>query len=171
MCWATSTVATSQVSCLICSNIPDAFRSLCRPALGRSDHNVIHLVPKYRQLVKCEKPRTHSVQVWDHDNSETLRWCFDCTDWQVFLDGCFDNVDDIADTVTSYIQFCEQMVIQTKTVRMFPNNKPRFTKELKGILNEKKHAFRNGDCTLLRGLNKEFGSKLKLAKPQYKDKS
>ena len=63
------------------------------------------------------------------------------------------------------------MVIQTKTVRIFPNNKPRFTKELKGILNEKKHAFLNGDCTLVRGLNKEFGSKLKLAKPQYKDKS
>ena len=94
------------------SNILDAFRALCRPALGRSDHNVIHLVPKYRQLVKREKPRTHSVRVWDHDNSETLRGCFDCTDWQVFLDGCSDNVDDIADTVTSYIQFCEQMVIK-----------------------------------------------------------
>ena len=96
--------------------------------------------------------------------------CFDCTDWQIFLDGCSDNVDDIADTVTSYIQFYEQMVIQTKTVRMFPNNKPWITKQLKGILNEKKHAFQNGDCTSVRWLNKEFRSKLKLAKLQYKDK-
>ena len=62
------------------------------------------------------------------------------------------------------------MVIQTKTVRIFPNNKPWITKELKGsILNEKKHAFLNGDCTLVRGINKEFRSKLKLAKLQYKD--
>ena len=50
------------------------------------------------------------------------------------------------------------MVIQTKTVRIFLNNKPWITKELKGILNEKKHAFLNGDCTSVRGLNKEFRS-------------
>ena len=88
--------------------------------------------------MKREKARTHSVRVWDHDNSETLRRCFDCTDWQVFYDGCFDNVDEIANTVVSYVQFCKQNVIQTKTVRIFPNNKPWITKELKGIPNEKK---------------------------------
>ena len=77
------------------SNIPYAFRALCRPALGQLNHNVIHLVPKYRQRVNHEKQRH-----W-----ETLRGCFDCTDWQVFYDGCSDNDDEIADTVTSYIQF------------------------------------------------------------------
>ena len=49
----------------LCYNIPDAFRALCRPALGRWDHNVIHLVPRYRQLVKREQPRTHKVRIWD----------------------------------------------------------------------------------------------------------
>ena len=95
--------------------------------------------------MKHEKHRTHNVRIWDHDHSETLRGCFDCqcTDWQVFYDGCSDNDDEIADTVTSYIQF----FIQTKTVRIFPNNKPWITKEQKGILNEKKHVFLNGDCT------------------------
>ncbi|KAF4116519.1 uncharacterized protein LOC131537087 isoform X2 [Onychostoma macrolepis] len=27
-------------------NVPGAYRSVCRPPLGRSDHNVIHLIPK-----------------------------------------------------------------------------------------------------------------------------
>lgn len=27
-------------------NVPGAYRSICRPPLGRSDHNVIHLIPK-----------------------------------------------------------------------------------------------------------------------------
>ena len=40
--------------------------------------------------------------------------------------------------VTSYIQFWEQKLIQTKTVLIFPNNKPWIIKELKGILNEEK---------------------------------
>ena len=90
------------------SKIPDAFGALRRPALRRSDHNLIQQVPKYRQRVKREKPKTHSVRIWDHDNSETLRGAF-YADWQVFYDGCSDNVDEIADTVTSYIQFCEQI--------------------------------------------------------------
>ena len=69
------------VTCLTClnkaidlcyGNIPDAFESLCRPVLGHSDHNMIHLVPKYRQMLKRDKPRTHCVRlrVWDNDSSE-----------------------------------------------------------------------------------------------------
>ena len=37
------------------SNVPDAFQSLCRPPLGRSDHNVTHLVPEYRQKLNVKK--------------------------------------------------------------------------------------------------------------------
>ena len=43
------------------SNIPEVFQSLCRPPLGRSDHNVVHLLPKYRQRPKQEKPRIQRV--------------------------------------------------------------------------------------------------------------
>ena len=60
--------------------------------------------------------------------------CFEYTDWQVFLDGCSDNPDEFTDTVTSYIQFCEETIIPTKTVSIFPNNKPWISKELKSIL-------------------------------------
>ena len=34
----------------------------------------------------------------------------------------------------------------------------------------KKHVILNGDCTSVRGLNKEFRSKMKLAKLEYKTK-
>ena len=88
----------------------------------------------------------------------------------MFYDGCSDHVDETADTITSYIKFCEQNLIQTNTVRIFPNNKPCVTKELKGIRNETKHAFLNGNCTLVRGLNKEFRKKMKLVKLEYKNK-
>ena len=45
----------------------------------------------------------HSVRDWDHDNSETLSASFDCAHWQVFHGGCSDSVDEIADTVMSYV--------------------------------------------------------------------
>ena len=75
------------------SNISDAFQSLCRPPLGHSSHKVIHLIPKGRQKLKHEKPRTHALDVLDHDSSEAFRGCFECTVWQVFFDGCSDNLD------------------------------------------------------------------------------
>ena len=181
LCWVTSILARpaserdvsdapQQTINLCFSNIADAFRSVCRPPLGRSDHNVVHLVPKYRQLLKREKPQTRRVPIWDHDSSEALKGCFDCTDWLVFIDSCSVNPDEIADTVMSYIQFCEHNVIQMKTIRIFPNNKPRITKYLTFMLNQKKLAFLQGDVASVRNLNKEFRSKVKMAKLQYKNK-
>ena len=54
---------------------------------------------KYRQKLKLEKPKTHCVRVWDRDSAEALKWCFECSDWQVFFDSCSDNSDEFTDTV------------------------------------------------------------------------
>ena len=138
--------APQQTIDLCFSNIADAFRSLCRPPLGRSDHNVVHLVPKYRQLLKRKKPQTRRVPIWDHDTSEALKGCFDCTDRHGFIESCSVNPDELADTRMSYIQFCEHNVIQMKTIRIFPNNKQWITKYLKCMLNQKKLAFFTRRC-------------------------
>ena len=45
-------------------NIESAYRPVCRPPLGRSDHNVVQLLPKYRQKVKTEGTQTKSCQLW-----------------------------------------------------------------------------------------------------------
>ena len=37
-------------------SIPKSYKSLIRPAIGNSDHNVVHLLPKYRQKLKTMKP-------------------------------------------------------------------------------------------------------------------
>lgn len=46
----------SNILDLCYGNIEDAYKARCRPPIGTSDHNVIHLLPKYRQLVKREIP-------------------------------------------------------------------------------------------------------------------
>ena len=74
------------------------------------------------------------------------------------------------DTVTSYIQFCEETIKQTKTVGIFLKNKPSICKALKSVLIEKKMAFLNGDTASVGMLNKEVRSKAKLAKLEYKNK-
>ena len=52
----------------------DELAALCqkpRPALGSSDHNVILLLPKYRQKFKTHKIPTKTIQVWNNDSLES----------------------------------------------------------------------------------------------------
>ena len=103
------------------------------------------------------------------DSSLALQGCFDCTDWSVFTDSC-DNIDELTDVVCSYISFCEDNVIPTKTVKVFPNNKPWASSALKGLIHNRKNAFNEGDLPKVKDLNREIKSEIKKAKLRYKDK-
>ena len=101
---------------------------------------MLSCLPTYRQRMKLEKPKQMNVRVWNDECIDKLQGCFDCTDWTVlFDDEC--NLDRQVDVITSYINFCTDMIIPTKQVTMFPNNKPWVTKELKLLLNEKKWQY------------------------------
>ena len=150
-------------------NIPEAYVDRIAPPLGRSDHNVVHLLPTYRQLVKRERPQTRIVKKWDVNSTEALRGCFETTDWDVFFEDETDN-DKLTDSITSYIMFCEDNVVQSEEVRIYSNNKPWITKELKKCLNEKKVAFLQGNEHKVKELGKEFRRKAKIAKIEYKNK-
>ena len=85
-----------------------------------------------------EGTRTKSCQLWTHDSIEELRGRFEATNWDVFTDN---DPGELVDTVTSYVKFCEETVIKTKSMHVYPNNKPWVTKDLKVHLNQKKPAF------------------------------
>lgn len=71
-------------------NIPDANKTIRRPPHRKSDHNVIHLLPKYKAVVKRTKSVTKEIQVWSDKSKEQLRDCFDETNWDIFFDSCQD---------------------------------------------------------------------------------
>ena len=65
-------------------NIKDSYSAYKKAPLGASDHNIIHLFPKYRQIIKREKPTEVHVTKWSTERVDVLRGCFDITDWSVF---------------------------------------------------------------------------------------
>ncbi len=65
---------------------------------------------------------TKDIQVWTTNSVEQLQDCFDDTDWDLFFNTGKD-MNEITDTISAYIQFCEKNMIGTKTVRIFPNYK------------------------------------------------
>ena len=66
--------------------IPEAYVAHKTP-LGRSDHNVIHLIPRSQ---------------WDYEGTEALNGSVESIDWRVFLDSCSDNPGELVDRVASY---------------------------------------------------------------------
>lgn len=100
---------------------------------------------------------------------ETLRGCFELTDWEMFFQSSEGDLDMINDSICSYMSFCACNVIQNKEVKLYPN-KPWVSKEMKHCIDQKKIAFMEGDKCHFNELKKELRDKTRLAKLHYKDK-
>ncbi len=108
------------------TTIKDAFHSVPRAALGLSDHCLVHLILIYRQKLKSTKPVLRTVKRWINETERVLQACFDLTDWTVF-EAAGNDLDELTEMVTSYISFCEDMCIPTRTHVTYNNDKPWFT--------------------------------------------
>ena len=82
-----------------------------------------------------------TVKKWTEESKRELQACFDCTDWSIF-EAASTDLDKVTDTVTSYISFCEDMCMPTKTFCTFKNNKPWFTAKLRQLRQGKEEAYR-----------------------------
>ena len=107
-------------------NIKEAYNKCYKKdPIGISDH--ILLLPTYPCKVKTEKPVKRLVKQWECDSTEQLQNCLDTTDWNILYS---DDVNECVETVSSYIQFCENNIVPSKEL-CYPNNKPWLSKELK----------------------------------------
>ncbi|CAI5677546.1 unnamed protein product [Oreochromis niloticus] len=149
--------------------IKGAYKSVAGPALGSSDHNVIHLLPAYRSVIRREKACVKRTNVWTKDSCVALQGCFDCTDWSLFQESTSD-LDELTDVVCSYISFCKDSVVPVREFKTFPNNKPWFSKDIKDLILKRKIAFNEGDVPTMRILRKEVRAAIKIAKMRHRNK-
>ncbi len=102
----------------------DAYKSLPRPPFGKSDHSSVLLLPAYRQKLKREAPALRTIQCWSDQSDAILQDCFDHVDWDMFQAASDDDIEAYSDTVTCFIRKCLEDVVPTKTIRIYPNQKP-----------------------------------------------
>ncbi|KAK3526833.1 hypothetical protein QTP86_000695 [Hemibagrus guttatus] len=122
------------------------------------------------------------------------RWCTDvtvlkkmcCPDLEAFFINCkpfyspkgvflihssgATDLDELTETVTSYISFCEDMCIPTRTYLSFNNDKPWFTSKLRHLRQAKEDAFRNGDRVLYNWARNTLNKEIRVAKRSYAKK-
>lgn len=87
----------------------------------------------------------------------------------MFKNAYFD-LDELKETVSTYIMFCEDLVIPRKTICIYPNNKLWVSKSVRTTIIQRICSFNEGNGALLRELQKQVKKELKLAKHNYKDK-
>ena len=136
-------------------NIPKAYVGKPCHRLGKSDHQNIRLLPAYKQKLKRSRPVTKQRYAWTDDSTEELRAAFDCTDWDLLFNSA-SSLDEATDAITSYVKFCVDTIIPRKTFKMFPNNKPWVTKELRDLLKVKNGALINGNKTRVKEVQREI---------------
>ena len=116
-----------------------------------------------------EPDKKIQLKSWCSQAIEALQGCFTCTDWNVFTDSA-EDLDEAVEVISDYIRFCEDTVIPKKTVKIFSNNKPWVTKDLKQLLNEKKRVFHVGTKDEQRQVQKRLKHKIWECKMAYKSK-
>ena len=150
-------------------NIPKAYVGKPCHRLGKSDHQNIRLLPAYKQKLKRSRPVTKQRYAWTDDSTEELRAAFDCTDWDLLFNSS-SSLDEATDAITSYVKFCVDSIIPLKTFKMFPNNKPWVTKELRDLLKVKNAALINGNKTRVKEVQREIKRLVDSCKMSYKNK-
>ncbi len=106
------------------------------------------LIPTYRQKLKLAKPVLRTVKRRTNEADQDLKACFDLTDWTVF-EAAANDLDELTETGTSYISFCEDMCIPTRIHLTNNNDKPWFTAKLRQLRQAKEDAYKKGtkSCT------------------------
>ncbi len=142
-------------------SVQDAYRALPLPPLGSADHHTILLAPAYTPVVRRATKVTKNIKQWTLESIQSLQGCFESTDWDSLL-STSNNINEQVDTVSSYISFCVDNIVPSKTDTFLPNNKPWITKELKEILNRKKRIFFTGSELEIKRSTKRSSGPLKL---------
>ncbi|TWW68206.1 hypothetical protein D4764_19G0000040 [Takifugu flavidus] len=155
---------------LFYANTKEAYHSLPLPPLGRADHNLEHLQPVYKPLVQRQPAVTRTVKKWSEEAKEGLKDCFNTTLRDVFSDAHGEDIDNLTNCITDYINFCVENTVPTRTVRSFSNSKPWITPDIKALLKEKKRAFVSGDKEELKTVQRELRRKIRQEKDNYRRK-
>ncbi len=141
----------------------DAYKSLPRPLFGKSDHSSVLLLPAYRQKLKREAPALRTVHCWSDQSDAILQDCFDHVDWDMFRAASDDDIEAYSDTK------CIDDVVPTKTIRIYPNQKPWINSDVRSALSARTSAFKSGNTDDRKQASYDLRRSIKAAKRTYKN--
>ena len=101
-------------------NVEGGYKAIPMPGLGSSYHYSVFLMPVYKPCFRRQAKEERIVRTWTEDSISSLQACFELMDWQCFYVAC-DEINELIDTVSSYICFCVDHRIPPKVILIYPN--------------------------------------------------
>ncbi len=81
-----------------------------------------------------------------------------------------DDIEVYSDSVTCFIRKCVEDVVPTKTIRIYPNQKPWINSDVRAALSARTSAFKSGDFDDRKQASYDLRKSIKAAKQQFKNK-
>ncbi len=81
-----------------------------------------------------------------------------------------DDIEAYSDTVTGFIRKCVEDIVPTKTIRIYPNQKPWINSDVRSALSARTSAFKSGNTDDQKQASYNLRRSIKAAKWQYKNK-
>ncbi len=82
-----------------------------------------------------------------------------------------DDIEVYSDSVTCFIRKCVEVVVPTKTIRIYPNQKPWINSDVRAALSARTSAFKSGNFVDRKQASYDLRKYIKAAKRQYKNKA
>ncbi|XP_072900606.1 uncharacterized protein [Hemitrygon akajei] len=156
------------MSDLVYTNNPDAYRVEPCSHLGYSDHISVMLIPTYRPLIRRSRPVQKQVKTWPAGAISAVQDCFEYTVWHMFREAATDcdstNLEEYTASVISYSRKCIDDVTLSKTITIHANQKPWITAEVRALLRSRDSAFRAGGKAALTKARAKLSRAIKGAK-------
>ncbi len=141
------------------------YKSLPHPPFGKSYHSSVLLQSAYRQKLK---PILRTVKCWSDQSDAILKDCFDHMDWDMFRAASDDDIEVYSDTVMSFIRKCIEYIVPTKTICIYPNQKPWINSDVRAALSAWTSAFKSGNTDDWKQASYDLRKSIKATKRQYK---
>ncbi len=88
----------------------------------------------------------------------------------MFRAASVDDIEAYSDSVTCFIRKCVEDVVPTKTIRIYPNQKPWINSDVRAALSARTSAFKSGNFDDRKQASYDLRKSIKAAKRQYKNK-
>ncbi len=106
------------------------------------DRVLDHCYTPFRDAYKSLPP---PIQCWSDQLDAILQDCFDHMDWDMFRAASDEDIEAYSDSVTCFIRKCMEDVVPTKTIRIYPNQKPWIKSDVRSALSARTSAFKSGN--------------------------
>ena len=134
-------------------NFKHAYKYCQKPStLGKSDHNIIHLILSYNPKSLC-KPKMMEKLVFSEGNCEILQGCYNCTDWDVLIEAN-NSINQQVEALTRYINFCTGWCTPSVNKKLNQNSKLWVNKNISKLLHDKLAAAQNDDTKTARYIHR-----------------